>query len=93
MTWEIIEWLKSVCSLPVIVKGVMSCHDAEESIKHGAAAIIVSNHGGRQLDSVPATIDVVREIVEQVAGRVPVLMDGGLCVCVCVCVCVYGVCV
>ncbi len=78
LTWDDVDWLRSVSRLPVLVKGVVRGDDARLAVSHGAAGIIVSNHGGRQLDSAPATIDVLREVVEAVAGRVPVLLDGGV---------------
>ncbi|CAE7194287.1 GLO5 [Symbiodinium sp. KB8] len=77
LDWSIIAWLKSVCNLPIIAKGIMHPLDAREAIKAGAAAIVVSNHGGRQLDSVPATIDVLPAIAEEVRGQIPVFIDGG----------------
>jgi len=78
LDWSIIAWLKSICNLPVIAKGVMHPLDAREAIKAGAAAIVVSNHGGRQLDSVPATIDVLPAIAEEVRGQIPIFIDGGI---------------
>lgn len=77
-TWEDVEWLLSITKLPVLLKGILSAEDAEMAIQHGFAGIIVSNHGGRVLDTMPATIDVLPEITAAVAGRVPVLMDGGI---------------
>lgn len=78
LDWGIIAWLKSICNLPIIAKGVMHPLDAREAIKAGAAAIVVSNHGGRQLDSVPATIDVLPAIAEEVRGQIPIFIDGGI---------------
>ncbi|XP_036398962.1 hydroxyacid oxidase 1 [Megalops cyprinoides] len=78
LQWEHIAWLKSVTSLPVVLKGVMRAEDAVEALKYGVDGILVSNHGARQLDSVPATIDVLPEIVEAVGGRVEVFLDGGV---------------
>ncbi len=78
LTWESVEWLRSVTSLPVILKGVLRADDAARAVEHGAAGVIVSNHGARQLDTAPATIDVLENIVQVVAGRVPVLLDGGI---------------
>lgn len=77
-TWQDAEWLLSFTKLPVIIKGILSPEDAEMAIERGFAGIIVSNHGGRVLDTTPAPIEVLPEIVERVAGRVPVLMDGGV---------------
>ena len=62
LTWKDVAWLKSITNLPIIIKGVLSAATAIEAYEHGAAAIIVSNHGARQLDGVPATIDVLASI-------------------------------
>ena len=78
LTGNDIRWLKSITRMPVVVKGVMSCEDAREALRHGADAIWVSNHGGRQLDGTPATIDVLAEVVEAIDGRAEVYMDGGV---------------
>lgn len=77
-TWSDIERLAGQTRLPLILKGVLHPDDAELAVNHGAAAIIVSNHGGRTLDTVPATIDVLPAVADRIAGRVPVLMDGGI---------------
>ncbi|MBS1878167.1 MAG: alpha-hydroxy-acid oxidizing protein [Actinobacteria bacterium] len=76
-TWETVEWLAE-SGLPVVVKGVLTAADAARACEHGAAAVIVSNHGGRQLDGVPATLDVLAAVVEAVDGRAEVLLDGGI---------------
>jgi len=79
LTWRDLEWLRSSCSLlPLVVKGILTAEDALLAVEHGAAAIVVSNHGGRQLDGVPATLDVLPEVVEAVGERVEVLLDGGI---------------
>lgn len=78
LTWEAIEWLRTITSLPVLVKGIVRADDAARAIAAGAAGVVVSNHGGRQLDSSPATIDVVGRVVDRVAGRGEVLLDGGI---------------
>jgi len=78
LTWKDVEWLRSITDLPVLIKGVVRADDALRAINHGAAGIVVSNHGGRQLDTSPATIEVLPEIVDAVAGRVEVLIDGGV---------------
>lgn len=78
LTWESVDWLRSITKLPILVKGVLAAEDAELSIEHGASGIVVSNHGGRQLDGAIATIDALPEIAARVAGRVPVLLDGGI---------------
>jgi 4-hydroxymandelate oxidase len=77
-TWRDIAWLKSITSLPVLIKGVMTAEDAAKAIAEGVDGIIVSNHGGRVLDTVPATIEVLPEIAAAIGGRVPLLMDGGI---------------
>lgn len=78
LTWKDVEWLHSITTLPVLVKGVMSKEDATLALKAGVKGIVVSNHGARQLDFVPATIQVLPEIVEAVRGKVPVFLDGGV---------------
>ena len=78
LTWEAVSWLRSVTRLPVAIKGILTAEDARLAIDHGASAIWVSNHGGRQLDGAIATIDALPPIVASVAGRVPVLLDGGI---------------
>jgi isopentenyl diphosphate isomerase/L-lactate dehydrogenase-like FMN-dependent dehydrogenase len=78
LSWRDLEAIAAESPLPVLVKGVQSAEDAALSVEHGAAGIVVSNHGGRQLDGVPATLDILPEVVETVDGRVEVLMDGGV---------------
>lgn len=78
LTWRDLESLVTRCSLPVLVKGVLSAEDAQLAVEHGAAGVVVSNHGGRQLDRVPASIHALPEVVEAVAGRAEVFMDGGV---------------
>jgi isopentenyl diphosphate isomerase/L-lactate dehydrogenase-like FMN-dependent dehydrogenase len=78
MTWDYIDWLKSACSLPVILKGILTAEDARLAVEHRADAVIVSNHGGRQLDGVLPTIEALPPVVEAVQGRIPVLVDGGI---------------
>lgn len=77
MTWKAISWLRSITSLPVIVKGILTDEDAKQAVHAGVHGIIVSNHGGRQLDSSPASIEALSEVVKAVHGRVPVFVDGG----------------
>jgi len=77
-TWKDIEWLRSVTTLPVLVKGIMSPDDAATAVSAGVAGIVVSNHGGRTLDTQPATIDVLESIAHAVDGRLPLLLDGGI---------------
>ncbi|XP_075725513.1 2-Hydroxyacid oxidase 1 isoform X2 [Rhipicephalus microplus] len=77
-TWSDVTWLKSITKLPVVVKGILTVEAAIQAVEHGASAIMVSNHGGRQLDCVPATIDVLPEIVRAVGSRCEVYVDGGV---------------
>ncbi len=77
-TWKDLDWILSFAKLPVILKGIMHPDDAELAVQSGAAGLVVSNHGGRALDTAPATIDALRPVVERVAGRMPVLIDGGI---------------
>jgi 4-hydroxymandelate oxidase len=78
LTWDDIAWLRSITSLPLLVKGVIRGDDAARAVECGVAGVVVSNHGGRQLDTAPATIEVLAEIVGAVAGRAEVLVDGGI---------------
>jgi isopentenyl diphosphate isomerase/L-lactate dehydrogenase-like FMN-dependent dehydrogenase len=78
LTWDALEELASASPVPVVVKGVHTAEDALRAARHGASAVIVSNHGGRQLDGVPAALDMLPEVVEAVGDRVEVLMDGGV---------------
>ncbi len=78
ITWDDIAWLRSVTSLPLVLKGIMTGVDAALAVEHGAAAIWVSNHGGRQLDRLPATIDALAEVIDAVASRAEVYVDGGV---------------
>ncbi len=78
LDWDDLEALAADCSLPVLLKGIQTGADAALAVEHGAAGVIVSNHGGRQLDGVPATLDILPEVVEAVGGRCEVLMDGGI---------------
>jgi len=78
VSWHDVERLAAEAGLPLLVKGVLTAEDATLACEHGAAGIIVSNHGGRQLDGVAATIDALPEVVEAVAGQIEVLVDGGV---------------
>ena len=78
LTWADVEDLASGCSVPVLVKGVLTAEDAELALKHGAAGVVVSNHGGRQLDRSLATADALPEIADSLAGRGTLLVDGGI---------------
>jgi 4-hydroxymandelate oxidase len=78
LTWESLTWLRSLTSLPIILKGILTAEDAALAVEHGVDGIVVSNHGGRQLDTVPASIDVLPEIVEAVHSRCEIYLDGGI---------------
>jgi len=78
LTWKDLGWLRSITSLPVIVKGIATGEDARLAIEHGADGVIVSNHGGRQLDCAQASLLALPSVAEAVGGRVPVMMDGGI---------------
>ncbi|MDP9294100.1 MAG: alpha-hydroxy-acid oxidizing protein [Actinomycetota bacterium] len=78
LSWRDLEELASKSKLPVLVKGILTAEDARLAIEHRAAGLIVSNHGGRQLDAAPASLDALPEVVEAADGRVEVLMDGGV---------------
>ncbi|NWI52388.1 HAOX2 oxidase, partial [Calyptomena viridis] len=78
VTWNDIYWLRSLTHLPIIIKGILTKEDAELAVRHGVQGIVVSNHGGRQLDEGPATVDALVEVVEAVQGRVEVYLDGGI---------------
>lgn len=78
VTWEDLRWIREFWNGPIVVKGILTGDDARRSIDEGAAAVVVSNHGGRQLDSVSPTLRALPEIVEAVNGRIDVLMDGGI---------------
>jgi 4-hydroxymandelate oxidase len=78
LSWKDLEWLRSLTSMRVLVKGVLTAEDARLAVEAGVDGIVVSNHGGRQLDGVPASLDALPEVVEAVDGRVEVLVDGGI---------------
>jgi 4-hydroxymandelate oxidase len=78
MTWEAIDWILSFAKVPILLKGILAPEDAELAVEHGVAGIMVSNHGGRNLDTTPATIEALPRVVEAVDGRLPVLLDGGI---------------
>ncbi len=77
-TWDDVDWLLSFAEVPVVLKGILHPLDAEIAVKQGVGGMIVSNHGARDLDSTPATIEALPAVVDAVAGRIPVLMDGGI---------------
>src|SRR3954447_10416203 len=76
--WDDFNWIREAWPGPIVAKGVHTADDARQAIDHGAAAVVVSNHGGRQLDGVAATISVLPEVVEAVNGQIEVLLDGGI---------------
>ncbi|XP_057576734.1 2-Hydroxyacid oxidase 2 isoform X3 [Hippopotamus amphibius kiboko] len=76
--WDDLSWFQSMTRLPIILKGILTKEDAELAVKHNVHGIIVSNHGGRQLDEVPAAIDALAEVVAAVKGKMEVYMDGGV---------------
>jgi len=78
LDWSVVDWLRSISPLPILLKGILTGSDAVRAAEAGADGVVVSNHGGRQLDGAPATLDVLPEIAAAVAGRVPVLLDGGV---------------
>jgi isopentenyl diphosphate isomerase/L-lactate dehydrogenase-like FMN-dependent dehydrogenase len=78
LTWRDLDWLHGQVELPVIAKGILTAEDAVLAAEHGCAAVVVSNHGGRQLDRAVASLDVLPEVAEAVGDRVEVLMDGGI---------------
>jgi 4-hydroxymandelate oxidase len=78
LTWQDLEWLHENAGLPVIAKGILTAEDALLAVDHGCDAIVVSNHGGRQLDRSIASLDALPEVVDAVAGRAEILMDGGI---------------
>ena len=78
LDWDDLADLAEESELPMLLKGLVRADDAELAVEHGAAGVVVSNHGGRQLDNAPATIDALPEVVDAVGGRVPVLVDGGI---------------
>jgi isopentenyl diphosphate isomerase/L-lactate dehydrogenase-like FMN-dependent dehydrogenase len=78
VTWADLRWIREVWRGPIVVKGVLTGDDARHAMDEGASAISVSNHGGRQLDGVPASLRALPEVVDAVKGRIEVLMDGGI---------------
>jgi 4-hydroxymandelate oxidase len=78
LTWDDLAEIRSWSSMPLVLKGILTAEDAVLAIAHGADALVVSNHGGRQLDRSPATADVLEEVVDAVGGRIPVWVDGGI---------------
>src|SRR5258705_7811255 len=78
MTWEYIDWLRAGTKVPILLKGILSADDARLAVEHGADGVIVSNHGGRQLDGAIASLEALPGVVDVVNGKIPVLMDGGI---------------
>ncbi|XP_076384022.1 hydroxyacid oxidase [Megalopta genalis] len=78
LSWDDVKWLQSITSMPIVLKGILTPQDALLAIEHGVQAIVVSNHGARQVDSIPASIEVLPEIVKAVNGRMEIYMDGGV---------------
>lgn len=77
-TWDDVAWLRSITRLPVLLKGITHPLDARLALEHGAAGVIVSNHGGRTLDTLPPTAELLPDVVQSVGGAMPVLVDGGI---------------
>lgn len=78
LTWHDIEWLRSLTKLPIVLKGILDPADAEEAVRVGADGLVVSNHGARNIDTLPATIDALPAVVERVNGRATIIVDGGI---------------
>ena len=78
LSWQDMKWLRSITDLPLIVKGILHVDDARLALEHGASGIIVSNHGGRQLDNCPAAVNVLAEIVQVINNEIPIILDGGI---------------
>jgi 4-hydroxymandelate oxidase len=78
LNWKDLAWLRGQTKLPILLKGIVRADDARLAVEHGAAGVIVSNHGGRQLDTAPATIEALPSVVDAIGGKIPVLIDGGV---------------
>jgi L-lactate dehydrogenase (cytochrome) len=78
LSWEDVAWLRTVWDGPILIKGIQTVVDAKLAVEHGVEGIILSNHGGRQLDMAPAPFDLVPAVAEAVAGRIEVICDGGI---------------
>jgi 4-hydroxymandelate oxidase len=78
VTWETVDWVRSLTPLPVLLKGILAPEDARLAVRRGVAGVVVSNHGGRNLDTTPATIEALPAVVAAAEGRIPVLLDGGV---------------
>src|SRR5262249_51372090 len=77
-TWEYLEWLRGISPLPLVVKGILAPEDARQAVDLGARAIVVSNHGGRQLDGAPASVEALPGIASAVGDRAEILLDSGV---------------
>ena len=78
LSWKDIDWIRSIWPGKLILKGILDVEDAEEAVKTGAQAMVVSNHGGRQLDGAPSSIEVLPEIVDEVGDKMEIMFDGGI---------------
>jgi L-lactate dehydrogenase (cytochrome) len=78
LNWKDVDWIRSIWPGKIIIKGILDVEDAREAVKTGAQALVVSNHGGRQLDGAPSSIEVLPEIVAAVGDQIEVMFDGGI---------------
>jgi L-lactate oxidase len=78
LTWDHVGFVREASGLPVVIKGLLCAEDARQAIRAGAAAVQVSNHGGRQLDGLPASVSVLPAVADAVGGQVPIIVDGGV---------------
>jgi L-lactate dehydrogenase (cytochrome) len=78
VSWADLKWIREIWKGPIVIKGILTAEDGERAVDEGAAAVVVSNHGGRQLDGVFPTLRALPEVVAAVRGRIDVLMDGGI---------------
>jgi L-lactate dehydrogenase (cytochrome) len=78
LSWKDVDWLRSLWKGPLVIKGILSSEDARLAVEHGADGVIVSNHGGRQLDGAPSTIAALPAVADAIKGRATVLFDGGI---------------
>jgi 4-hydroxymandelate oxidase len=78
LSWKDVEWIRGLTTLPVLLKGIMTPEDADAAIQAGASGLIVSNHGGRTVDTVPSTAEVISDVAARIGSRIPCLVDGGI---------------
>jgi len=78
LNWKDVDWIRSIWPGKIIIKGILDVEDAREAVKTGAQALVVSNHGGRQLDGAPSSIEVLPEVVAAVGDQIEVMFDGGI---------------